>query len=284
MACDSPYMVKTGSGTDFVPVPCGKCAPCKQRRVSQWVFRMTQEEKVSTSSHFVTLTYDSRSLPLSKNGFPTLDKSDLQKFFKRLRKLCPDVTVKYYACGEYGTTNKRPHYHAIIFNVPDTQMYCDAWTLNGKLIGQIHVGQVTNASIAYTMKYIDKQTYKKKHGRDDRVPEFPLMSKKLGHNYLTDHSAKYHIDNLDKNYVTDIGGHKIAMPKYYRDRILTDDQKEQQRQIIANEVQKVQVQEYLDYETNPAVNGWSFQQWKDHQRDSRHEKFNRSQQIKKRDV
>lgn len=284
MACDSPYMVKPSTGTDMVPVPCGKCAPCKQRRVSQWVFRLTQEELKSTSSHFVTLTYDTEHVPITKNGYMTLEKTDLQKFFKRLRKLCPGETIKYYAVGEYGTTKHRPHYHAIIFNVSDTANYMTAWTLHGLPLGSVHVGTVTTASVAYTMKYIDKPSKSRFHSRDDRQKEFPLMSKKLGDNYLSDDIVKYHRENLDKNYVTQVGGEKIAMPKYYRDKILSDGDKLEQREIIKLEIDRIRVDAYLDYLHNPKVPEWDFQQYQDHEREARHNKFYRSQQLKKRDL
>lgn len=274
-------MVRPGTGTS-VPVPCGRCAPCKKRRVSQWVFRLTQEEKISTSSHFVTLTYDTESVPISPNGFMTLHKPDLQNFFKRLRKLSPDAKIKYYAVGEYGSTNKRPHYHMIIFNVPNTQNFVDAWTLNGKLIGNVDIRQVNTNRMAYTMKYIDKPPMPRLFKRQDQVKEFPLMSKGIGSNYLSSASRKYHKQNLDKNYVTGLDNHKIAMPKYYRDKILTDDERELQRNIIQTQVEKLNMEEYINYQHYPKVPGWDFAQYKEHQRHARHTKFYHNQP--KRDV
>lgn len=184
MICDTPFWVLPKAAFDKVPVPCGRCPPCKHRRVNSWVFRLEREADTSTSAHFVTITYDTFSVPISENGFMTLKKEDIQNFFKRLRKLT-DEKIKYYVVGEYGTQNKRPHYHAIIFNVSDTALYSKAWTLDGRQLGTIHVGKVQSDSIAYTLKYIDKQSFKKNHNRDDRLPEFPLMSKKLGENFLS---------------------------------------------------------------------------------------------------
>jgi len=107
--CDSPFFVLPKAAVEKVPVPCGRCPPCKLRRVNGWVFRMLEEEKVSSSSHFVTLTYDTSTVPISDNGFMTLRKRDFQLFMKRLRKLCLDAKLKDYAVGEYGTNYKRPH-------------------------------------------------------------------------------------------------------------------------------------------------------------------------------
>lgn len=226
MICDSPFYVLPKAAFEKVPVPCGRCPPCKKNRVNGWVFRMLQQEKVSTSAHFVTLTYDTHNVPISQNGYMTLLKKDFQDFMKRLRKICGDAKLKYYAVGEYGTNNNRPHYHAIIFNCPDPLYYDQAWGL-----GSMHVGSVSGNSIAYTMKYIDKHYKKRLHARDDREFEFPLMSKGLGKNYLSDEIVKYHQSDISRLFLTKEGGFKIAMPRYYKEKIYTDDQRKAQAAI-----------------------------------------------------
>lgn len=226
MICDSPFYVLPKAAFEKVPVPCGRCPPCKKNRVNGWVFRMLQQEKVSTSAHFVTLTYDTHNVPISQNGYMTLLKKDFQDFMKRLRKICGDAKLKYYAVGEYGTNNNRPHYHAIIFNCPDPLYYNQAWGL-----GSMHVGGVSGNSIAYTMKYIDKHYKKRLHARDDREFEFPLMSKGLGKNYLSDEIVKYHQSDISRLFLTKEGGFKIAMPRYYKEKIYTDDQRKAQAAI-----------------------------------------------------
>lgn len=225
--CDSPYFHRPSlEYADSIPFPCGRCPVCKRRRVNQWVFRLRQEDKISKSSLFVTLTYGSK-VPLTSNGYMTLQKRDFQLFLKRLRKIqakkC-DWKIKYYAAGEYGEQRFRPHYHAIMFNVFDMEDINKAWQL-----GDIHVGKVSGASIAYTAKYIDKSKRIPLHARDDRQKEFSLMSKGLGSNYLTPAMIKYHKRHLQDNYVTDIDGNKIAIPRYYRDRIFTDDERMEAR-------------------------------------------------------
>lgn len=235
MPCDQPLFVNSAK-LERVPIPCGRCPPCKLRRVNGWVFRLLEEEKRSSSAHFITLTYDTRHVPISANGFMTLQKRDFQLFMKRLRKLT-DNTLKYYACGEYGTQNSRPHFHAIVFNVPKTHLYFDAWQL-----GTLQVGTVTTDSIAYSLKYTDKPPQGKKHARDDRQPEFALMSKGLGNNYITPETIKYHSDDLNNNFLTRTGGRKIAMPRYYRSLLLTQEQRDRQLLIIQRAIE-TQVEE-----------------------------------------
>jgi hypothetical protein len=135
-----------------------------------------QEEKHSTSAWFITLTYDTKYVPITSNGFMSLAKRDPQLFMKRLRKAHPKGSnLKYYLCGEYGSDTRRPHYHAVIFNA-DVTLISDAWGL-----GNVHYGSVTQASVGYTLKYMCKPRIIPIHQRDDRVPEFSLMSKGSGH-------------------------------------------------------------------------------------------------------
>ena len=58
MPCDTPYSVKPKGWLNAIDVPCGKCPNCKKRRVNEWVFRLQEEDKVSSTSYFITLTYD----------------------------------------------------------------------------------------------------------------------------------------------------------------------------------------------------------------------------------
>lgn len=225
--CDSPIFIVPRVGGQAVPVPCGRCPPCKNRRVNSWVFRLLQEEKVSSSAYFVTLTYDTRHVPISRNGFMTLCKRDYQLFMKRLRKLCPASTLKYYAAGEYGSDNNRPHFHAIVYNVPDQALFNEAWGL-----GSVFIGKVSSDSIAYCTKYIDKSNnnpvipgWTAFAGRDDRVREFPLMSKGLGENYLSPDIVRYHQSDTSRVFVTKPGGYKMPLPRYYRLKIYDEAQR-----------------------------------------------------------
>lgn len=278
MVCDTPfYVLPKKWASEKVPVPCGRCPNCKLRRVNSWVFRLLQEDKVSTSGHFITLTYDTRHVPISPNGFMTLQKQDFQKFMKRLRKQCPTAKLKYYACGEYGSSNNRPHYHAIVFNCPDENMYVNAWEL-----GSIHIGKVSGDSIAYTMKYIDKQKGKKLHARDDRQPEFPLMSKGLGANYLSEQMINYHKADISRLYATKQGGHQIALPRYYRNKIYSEEDQKNQVFLIQEQIQKQEQKELSEFYSLGYPDSYTFEAWKESKRFGRYKNFYKSQL--KRDV
>ncbi|QCS37332.1 replication initiation protein [Tortoise microvirus 86] len=198
------------------------------RRSNNWQFRLLQQEKVAASASFVTLTYNTDTVPLSPRGYMTLCKRDFQLFMKRLRKLhAKNVKLRYYAVGEYGSKTFRPHFHAIIYDL-DREKLAEAWQN-----GDCHIGDVSGASIAYTVKYMHKGKIIPMHRNDDRIPEFSLMSKGLGKNYMTPQMVNYHKEDISRNYVTLEGGVKVAMPRYYREKIYTEE--ERNRQNLINE-------------------------------------------------
>lgn len=223
--CLTPIRIKGKKNEDGIIrhqghaiVPCGKCPVCRQKRANAWVFRLLQQAKAHKVALFITLTYSNENVRMTPKGYMNLHKRDLQLFFKRLRKNTGCKTIKYYACGEYGTDSYRPHYHAIIFDATSDDIQ-KAWQL-----GQIYVGTVTGASIGYTTKYICKESRIPLHANDDRRKEFALMSLGMGKPYLTPQMIKWH-NEQNASYVVVDGGHKQPLPRYYRDFIFNDDKK-----------------------------------------------------------
>lgn len=178
-----------------------------------------QEEKRCLSAHFITLTYDTDHVPITDNGFMSVSKRDVQLFLKRLRKITT-APIKYYCAAEYGGQTNRPHYHIILFNAAYDAVE-KTWGL-----GEVHTGIVTGASIGYTLKYISKPKRIPMHRNDDRVPEFSLMSKGLGADYITDATRRFHTATDDRVFCTLEGGKKISMPRYYKDKIFSEAQRE----------------------------------------------------------
>lgn len=225
MECFAPFQKQheiTGKYYDF---PCGKCPNCLKSRVSGWSFRLMKHEQANKSAHFITLTYDTDHVPITPNGFMTLAKRDIQLFMKRLRKMSPKSSVldkiSYYACGEYGGKTNRPHYHLIMYNV-DVLKVEKAWNL-----GAIHVGDVTGASVGYTLKYMMKEGKIPMHANDDRIKEFQLVSKGIGINYLTPQMQNWHKADLENRmYVPLTDGKKIRMPRYYKNKIYNEEERE----------------------------------------------------------
>jgi len=92
-------------------LPCGQCIGCRLERSRQWAVRCLHEASLYENNCFVTLTYNDGCLPINNS----LDVSEWQEFFKRLRKKYGSG-IRYFHCGEYGEKLSRPHYHGIIFN------------------------------------------------------------------------------------------------------------------------------------------------------------------------
>ncbi len=227
--CQTPFHKKMeivkGVETGYMPFPCGKCPACIRRRVSGWAFRLNKQSEQSNSAHFVTLTYNDEHIKKTKNGFETLVKKDVQDFFKRLRKLTKQK-ISYYAVGEYGDTGERPHYHIILYNA-NPKIVENAWKLNDITLGNVHFGDVGDASVGYTLKYISKDKKIPQFNGDDRQKEFALMSKGLGAGYLTENMVKWHTKGNIENkvYLPLKDGKKAAMPRYYKDKLYDKGQK-----------------------------------------------------------
>lgn len=243
MQCISPVSVVRPEGkgpSDRITVPCGQCAECLMNRRSSWSFRLLQEQKRSISSYFLTLTYSDENLIYGEND-AILFKSHVQLFLKRLRKeLSRPVsdyqifqkvsekglkspTIKYYVCGEYGSITNRPHYHGIFFNLPyglknivDYQKLLtilrDTWQY-----GDVDIGHVTSASIHYVTGYMMS---------DDE--KLCLISKNIGSNYLTDQNIEYHKNNLFTHTYME-NGIRVNLPRYYREKIFNEFEKEEIR-------------------------------------------------------
>lgn len=230
-------------------VPCGKCYKCLNDRKNSWTFRLQQEAKNSISASFTTLTYSDS--PLSFNGHQTLEPTDLQKFFKRLRKHInyhyPNTTpLKYMAVGEYGTKLLRPHYHAIIFNIPPQLLHKQIQLplIWGK--GLTETTHATTARMGYTMGYISNGKWQPTRDDDDRQPEFQRQSHNIGKSYLTPQMVNYHKSHM-LPIITKQGGIIQKMPKYYKEKIFN----KQERDIMAKQSQKIAelpLSEWIDYD------------------------------------
>ena len=203
MQCIRPIWLESAKRFVF----CKKCIACKVARTREWSVRMLHEMSSHEVSVFATLTYSEDNIP--SNG--SISKSELQRFFKRLRKR--GCSLKYYASGEYGEQNGRPHYHAIIFglSLKDRLVIEDAWRL-----GIVHLGTVTYDSCRYVAQYIDKVYYgdmiKQIYG--DREQPFQLFSKGLGKNFILKNG-----DYLREKKGCTVRGVEVGVPRYYKNKL-----------------------------------------------------------------
>ncbi len=168
-------------------IPCGKCEGCRIDKANDWATRAYLESQNHTENAFLTLTYDNVHLPKKR----TLEKADLQKFWKRLRKSLAPRKISYLACGEYGPVTLRPHYHAATFGYwPSDAKFYKTNEIGDKLYtseelnkiwgnGYVIIGNLTYESAAYIARYV----YKKAYGGEQlplkagKTPEYTTSSK-----------------------------------------------------------------------------------------------------------
>lgn len=196
-------------------VPCGLCLECKASHAREWAVRCLHELKNHEKACFITLTYDDDHLPSDCS----LQIEDLQKFWKRLRKKYGKF--RYFACGEYGEQNSRPHYHAIVFGldfppdqrnengVKDNKDLSDVWQN-----GITSCDSVNFNTCCYVARYCVKKLSEKELA--GRVPEFVVMSNRpgIGFNY----AEQYGKDVMERGYIIN-KGFKIKLPRYYGKKV-----------------------------------------------------------------
>lgn len=229
---------------DHVLVPCGKCLACRINKRREWTLRLLHEEIYSSSSYFVTLTYDDDHVPYDDNGNQCVCKSDVRLWFKRLRHKFGDG-IRYFLNSEYGETFGRPHYHAILFNLPST-FAPDATIIKrpmghrtsisfhsssfeaiwGK--GNVEFSDATAERCGYCAKYfVDR-----KEIDEILVPNFTLCSRGgrdglgIGTQYSLDVADKVRAGNVN-GVINPHTGKYVALPRIYRSHIFTVEEREQ---------------------------------------------------------
>lgn len=180
---------------------------CLLDKGADWATRSVIEAKQWKNNCFITLTYNNENIPKVKGTNKlTLKKRDLQLFFKRLRKHHKGIEsriwkeefeypIRYFACGEYGTQTKRPHYHIGIFNwIPDDlkplteNKYGDILFTSKEISklwenkGFVTVGAMTYESASYIARYTLKKIHENKEIYKDtgQEKEFVETSRRGG--------------------------------------------------------------------------------------------------------
>lgn len=221
-------------GRENLALPCGKCLGCRAARATQWARRCGHEAKYWQSNVFLTLTYDDEHLPAERH----LRHDDLTRFLKRLRTdrernreaytTDRNSNIKYFACGEYGEENQRPHYHAIVFNIGFKDQYRISNDLFGSSTlsrlwqaGKAEFGNATQAAANYIAQYSLKKIGSGDCDSDGvwRPAPFLRMSTRpaIGYGWLDRYS-----EDLQNGYLVN-EGRKTQIPRSYLRRLATTD-------------------------------------------------------------
>lgn len=144
--------------------------------------RQLLESFMHEHNSFVTLTYAPHNLP---DGL-SVNKNDVQLFFKRLRAIIAPARVRYFAAAEYGEKNGAPHYHISMFGLSRESYFGNERDYFGGIeainrawaLGRTNVGEFNRKTAAYVTKYVTKRM---SHMRmEAREREFVLMSRMPG--------------------------------------------------------------------------------------------------------
>lgn len=240
------------------PVPCGKCYACQSNRRNSWTFRLLKESQYSVSSYFIGLSYEDGKT----DG--NVYKETCQLWLKRMRKALYPIRFKYYLVSEYGETTFRPHYHCLIFfrEIVSINRITDVVQKTWNR-GFVDIGLCEQASIHYcTHHHISKGYHP-----DGLNPTFTLMSRRpaIGFDYIS-RSGSFHIGNPELSYVTFEGGFKTVIPRYYKNKLYT----EEERKIIAENAKPKDFVDRVDYfKKNPTHSRQQYvdylKQWKEKQ-------------------
>lgn len=192
---------------------CGKCIGCLTERARQWSVRIMHEASLYERNCFVTLTYDDAHCPTQ------LEYPHFQFFMRELRRT--HSGVRFFMCGEYGSLNHRPHFHACLFNLSFTDLLPVARGASGDVVfeskelskfwkfGFASVGELSHRSASYVARYSLK-----KSPNDDC---FVRMSLKPGIGARWFDKFKSDVFPHDRVIVN---GRSAKPPKYYDRRMV----------------------------------------------------------------
>lgn len=207
---------------------------------------------------FVTLTYDDAHLPADGS----LDHRHFQLFLKRLRFHFSPQLIRYYMCGEYGDINRRPHYHACLFNVhfpdqtiwrkteADNYIYSSPTLTNLWPLGHTSIGALNSQTAAYTARYVMQKVTGKgaDHYYNGRTPEYNRMSLRPG--IGAEWYSHFYRDIYPRDYLVLVGGNKTTPPSYY-DKLLERQSPETYRQVVLDRSERAAA--HFEDQTTPRL-------------------------------
>ena len=210
----------------FIPVKCGCCIECRKEKQREWRVRL-EEELRSNFGYFTTLT-------VSPEGIKEIEKKTnlkweenpneiatkgLRLFLERVRKET-GKSIKHWCVTELGEKKDRIHLHGIFFGQKSAELIKKHWKYGFVFIG----GYCNSRSVNYMTKYMLKVDIK-----HPTFKQIVLASAGLGAGYMDrlDYLwQKQNYKNINVATYTFRNGTKMAMPKYYKNKIFTENERE----------------------------------------------------------
>ena len=210
----------------YIPTKCGCCIECRKEKQREWRVRL-EEELRSNFGYFTTLTVSPEGikeiekktgLKWEENPNEIVTKA-LRLFLERVRKET-GKSIKHWCVTELGEKKDRIHLHGIFFGQKSAELIRKHWKYGFVFIG----GYCSSRSINYMTKYMLKV--------DIKHPSFKqivLASAGIGAGYMDrlDYLwQKQNYKNINVATYTFRNGTKMAMPKYYKNKIFTEKERE----------------------------------------------------------
>lgn len=214
----------------WVAVGCQRCMECRKQKARNWAVRLQEEIRHDKTGIFVTFSFSNESLEKIHKALKTpstgyqLDNEIATyaiRHFLELWRKHKKKSVKHWFITELGSTNtERIHIHGLIFT-EDREAISKHWKY-----GTTFLGNRTNES---TINYIVKYMHKQDLAHKEYIPKL-CTSAGIGSKYLDRHDAtinKYKEKGETKETYTTRQGIKLALPIYYRNKIYSEDEREQ---------------------------------------------------------
>lgn len=238
----------------YVPVKCNKCMECRKQIARQWQVRLLEEIRHNKNGKFITLTFSDKSIAKLceyEKKFTDLETGrkfkekigategyerdnqiatvGVRLFLERWRKQYKK-SLRHWLITEIGHNGtENIHLHGIIWTDVDLSeveriwQYGYVWKGKEKQNGVIE-NYVNENTVGYITKYVTKVDEKHK-----TYQGIVLTSAGIGSGYLTRTDSitnKYTGSNTKEFYRTRTG-HKINLPIYWRNKIYTEEEREQ---------------------------------------------------------
>lgn len=244
-------------------LPCGGCLGCRLDYALNWSTRCMLEAKKYEFNYFLTLTYSDENLVYGVKGNATLVPDHFTKFMKRLRKHYGDG-IRFFACGEYGDSTMRPHFHLILFNMPelkDLKFY--KFNVQKDIVytspaleklwgyGFVTLGAVTAQSCNYVARYVMKKQKGLTSAFYDELgihSEFSRMSRRPG--IAKEYFEKSMNDVFNNGCIILPDGKSVGIPRYAKKMLKEEDPEYFEHVKLFNETRAELKKEFLKSQTN----------------------------------
>lgn len=206
-----------------IPIGCGRCIECRNQKRREWQVRLLEDVKHNKNGIFITLTFSNESI---KEISEKIDESyrgyerdneiatkATRLFLERWRK-ANKKSVRHWLVTELGHNGtENIHMHGIIWTDKGVEEIKRHWKY-GYIWGGYEGKEnyVNEKTVNYITKYISKEDKDHKE-YNSKI----LTSAGIGKGYK---------GKKTQDYYKTKSGHKVALPKYMRNKLLTEGERE----------------------------------------------------------